>query len=171
MNWYFLVCGLIVMFGAGLMFSCIIRVKDVLEILALATAPDRSWLSHHIKQQRWLMIFFLLGYVVISVIFLAGLNVSSELFVATVFFFGAVFVYIGITIQIRLSNTMLKTLQGLLPICAWCKRIRVKESEIDKKPEWESIETYLAQRTDVDFTHGICEECMSKIGVDGKPVK
>jgi two-component system cell cycle response regulator len=46
-----------------------------------------------------------------------------------------------------------KTLSGLLPICAHCKKIR------DDRGYWNQIETYMAQRIDVEFTHGICPSC------------
>jgi GAF domain-containing protein len=47
-----------------------------------------------------------------------------------------------------------KTLHGLLPICAWCKRIR------DDKGYWSQVETYVHEHTGADFTHGICPECL-----------
>lgn len=49
-----------------------------------------------------------------------------------------------------------KVLQGLLPICAWCKRIR------DDHGYWTKLETYLQSRTEADFTHGICPECLEQ---------
>jgi two-component system cell cycle response regulator len=49
--------------------------------------------------------------------------------------------------------TEVKTLSGLLPICAHCKKIR------DDKGYWNQIETYMAKRIDVEFTHGICPSC------------
>ncbi len=49
-----------------------------------------------------------------------------------------------------------RTLHGLLPICAWCRRVR------DDKGYWGEVESYLARRVGVDFTHGICPECLSK---------
>jgi hypothetical protein len=50
----------------------------------------------------------------------------------------------------------IKTLQGLLPICAWCKRIR------DDEGYWQKVETYFHEHTGADFTHGICPECLKK---------
>jgi hypothetical protein len=50
-----------------------------------------------------------------------------------------------------------KQLSGLLPICAWCKRIR------DDEGEWESIETYITDHSAADFTHGICPECAQRV--------
>ena len=51
----------------------------------------------------------------------------------------------------------LKVLSGLLPICAWCKKIR------DDGGYWSKIEAYLSARTDAQFTHGICPECTKKM--------
>lgn len=49
-----------------------------------------------------------------------------------------------------------RTLSGLLPICANCKRIR------DNTGEWQPIERYVGERTEASFTHGMCPECMDK---------
>jgi ligand-binding sensor domain-containing protein len=51
----------------------------------------------------------------------------------------------------------LKVLSGLLPICAWCKKVR------DDGGYWSKIEAYLSARTDAQFTHGICPECNDKM--------
>lgn len=48
------------------------------------------------------------------------------------------------------------TLQGLLPICAGCKNIR------DASGEWQSVETYVCQRSSVEFSHGMCPVCIPK---------
>jgi GAF domain-containing protein len=48
----------------------------------------------------------------------------------------------------------LKVLRGMLPICAWCKRIRD-----DDRGSWAAIETYVAQHSEATFTHGICPSC------------
>jgi GAF domain-containing protein len=55
----------------------------------------------------------------------------------------------------------IKTLQGLLPICAWCKRIR------DDEGYWDQVEAYLHKYTGVDFTHSICPECLEKVRPKG----
>jgi ligand-binding sensor domain-containing protein len=51
----------------------------------------------------------------------------------------------------------LKVLSGMLPICAWCKKIR------DDGGYWSRIEAYLSERTDAKFTHGICPDCKKKM--------
>jgi hypothetical protein len=47
-------------------------------------------------------------------------------------------------------------LTGLLPICSFCKKIR------DDKNQWQPIESYISQRSDASFSHGLCPECMQK---------
>jgi len=56
-----------------------------------------------------------------------------------------------------------RTLHGLLPICAWCKRIR------DDHGYWSQVETYISTHTDADFTHGVCPECKDKLIAQSRP--
>ena len=46
-----------------------------------------------------------------------------------------------------------RQLQGLLPICSYCKKIRNDDDT------WQQIEAYVAKRSDASFSHGICPEC------------
>ncbi len=47
-----------------------------------------------------------------------------------------------------------RTLRGLLCICAWCKRIR------DEAQTWQAVEQYVAGRTHAEFSHAICPDCL-----------
>ena len=47
----------------------------------------------------------------------------------------------------------IKTLQGLLPICSYCKKIR------NDRNYWQQVESYIGERSDVSFSHGICPDC------------
>lgn len=51
----------------------------------------------------------------------------------------------------------IKTLDGLLPICASCKKIR------DDKGYWQQIEAYIADRSDAEFSHGLCPDCAKEL--------
>jgi hypothetical protein len=53
--------------------------------------------------------------------------------------------------------TNIKTLRGLLPICASCKKIR------DDTGYWSQIEAYIQAHSDAVFSHGICPECASRL--------
>jgi len=62
------------------------------------------------------------------------------------------------TIITRLNTTLqeVKTLRNILPICAYCKKIR------DDQGAWKMIESYIAEHSDAEFSHGICRECAEK---------
>lgn len=53
----------------------------------------------------------------------------------------------------------IRTLESLLPVCAWCKRIRDAHDD----DEWKSIERYIVEHTDTKFTHGMCPECCERV--------
>jgi PAS domain S-box-containing protein len=61
-------------------------------------------------------------------------------------------------LQDALANV--KTLSGLLPMCAWCKRIR------DDQGSWSDVEHYVRHQTNADFTHGICPDCQEQVRRD-----
>lgn len=57
----------------------------------------------------------------------------------------------------------IKTLQGLLPICPNCKRIRKEGGPLEVQDSWMVLEGYLIEHTKALFTHSICPECMRKL--------
>jgi DNA-binding NarL/FixJ family response regulator len=66
----------------------------------------------------------------------------------------------GLIRELQDALTKIRTLQGLLPICASCKRIR------DDKGYWNQIELYISEHSDAVFTHGICPDCVEKLYPD-----
>jgi PAS domain S-box-containing protein len=59
--------------------------------------------------------------------------------------------------ELQEATQSIKNLKGLLPICAGCKKIR------DDKGEWEHVEVYIKQRSDTEFSHGLCPNCAKTI--------
>jgi PAS domain S-box-containing protein len=59
--------------------------------------------------------------------------------------------------DLQAAQTEVGTLQGFLPICSYCKRVR------DDENYWHAIETYISTRTDAHFTHGICPGCLARV--------
>jgi hypothetical protein len=51
------------------------------------------------------------------------------------------------------ARAHIQFLHGLLPICAWCKKIRAADGS------WVKLESYISQHSDASFTHSICPEC------------
>jgi len=49
-----------------------------------------------------------------------------------------------------------KILSGLVPLCAWCRRVR------NGKEYWEKVESYLEAHSEAHVTHGMCPECMAR---------
>lgn len=62
----------------------------------------------------------------------------------------------GALADLRRAMAEVKTLRGILPICASCKRIR------NDVGAWSQLEVYVSEHTDAQFTHGICPECVKK---------
>lgn len=58
---------------------------------------------------------------------------------------------------LRESLDQVRQLKELLPICAWCKRVR------DDEDYWHDIDEYVHMHTGTDFTHGICPECSAAV--------
>ena len=59
--------------------------------------------------------------------------------------------------ELELALANVKLLQGLLPICCYCKKIRNDQNY------WQQVDTYIADHSEAQFTHGICPECRDKI--------
>lgn len=62
--------------------------------------------------------------------------------------------------ELQQAISEVKTLSGLLPICAACKRVR------DDGGYWNQIETYIRSHSGVQFSHGLCPECIVKLYPD-----
>ncbi len=63
-------------------------------------------------------------------------------------------------VALRETLDQVRKLKELIPICAWCKRVR------DDADYWHSIEEYLYLHTGSDFTHGICPSCLEGLRAD-----
>ena len=59
-------------------------------------------------------------------------------------------------LELQEALSQVKMLSGLLPVCSWCKKIR------NDKGDWEQIEKYIRDRSEAEFSHSICPECMEK---------
>jgi len=69
--------------------------------------------------------------------------------------------------ELKEALANVKTLGGLLPLCAYCKKIR------DDQHYWQTLETYVGARTNAQFSHGICPSCVQRLesgeALDGAP--
>jgi hypothetical protein len=84
------------------------------------------------------------------------------------FFFGALGLLTGafivfFTSALRKERERVKTLEKMLPICSYCKKIRDETGKPRGEGDWINVDRYISQRTDTDFTHGICPECFKEV--------
>ena len=72
-------------------------------------------------------------------------------------------IFIGvIALETYLSRSLfqrIKILEGFLPICANCKKIRTQN-------QWEQIETYISENSLAQFSHSLCPDCQKKLYPD-----
>jgi hypothetical protein len=59
--------------------------------------------------------------------------------------------------ELEYALAEIRTLQGLLPICMHCHKIR------EGKDGWTQLEEYVSQHSEAKFSHGICPECLKKL--------
>jgi len=62
--------------------------------------------------------------------------------------------------ELQTALAEVKTLQGLIKICATCKRVLTDQGG------WEQFESYVRGHSDVEFSHGICPDCARKWAAD-----
>jgi hypothetical protein len=59
--------------------------------------------------------------------------------------------------ELRAALSEVKSLQAILPICSYCKKIR------DDENYWHTVESYISRHTSSRFSHSICPSCVNKI--------
>ena len=59
--------------------------------------------------------------------------------------------------ELEQALSQVKQLQGMLPICSYCKKIRNDHNY------WQRVEGYISDHADVEFSHGICPDCHSRV--------
>ncbi|RXK55323.1 hypothetical protein ESB00_05340 [Oleiharenicola lentus] len=122
-----------------------------------AFAPAKIFLAHavfHALRVALAALFTLQGWEGAAL----ALQVVGDLEVS--FFMVALFAGILIAnLQVRhdelsSAHAEVQTLSGLLPICAWCKKVR------NDKGYWQQLEEYFSCRSQITFTHGVCVDCL-----------
>lgn len=60
-------------------------------------------------------------------------------------------------VELEDAFAQIKQLQGILPICSYCMKIR------DDQNYWQRVESYISDHTEAQFSHSICPDCYAKI--------
>ena len=80
-------------------------------------------------------------------------SIGNTLIRMTVFSLFAVIIE-RVAVEQRALSHRVKVLEGLLPVCSFCKKIR------NEKGDWEKMEKYITEHSEAEFSHGLCPECL-----------
>jgi sigma-B regulation protein RsbU (phosphoserine phosphatase) len=59
--------------------------------------------------------------------------------------------------ELREALDQVKRLQGIIPICGYCKKVR------DDSDYWQNVESYIATHSEAEFSHGVCPSCFTQV--------
>lgn len=94
----------------------------------------------------------------IKAAFMSGLFAAIAIMLGAALFFkvtNPIVIRLQATVKkLESALTEVRTLRGILPICSYCKKIR------DDDGYWSQIEVYVQERSEADFSHGICPDCI-----------
>ena len=111
---------------------------------------------------RWGLPFVLLPFVQVLNSWIAGasgdlLYIQSVAAGVRTLFMTPIIIWIAeVSASQRALRREVEILEGLLPICSYCKKIR------DDDGKWQMLEKYIEERSEATFTHGICETCLNE---------
>lgn len=160
---------LLVGVGAMIMALSLLRFRSVLGALPFVSRDTRNWVRHLIQMHGALIVIFLAAYVVTALAFADGWPIVGELFIGAVFIFGALFVYLGLSIQSRLVGELLQTVGNLIPICAECRKVRLPDTDPARMDSWQPVDLVFRGASESLFSHGICPDCAAKLASEKVP--
>ena len=116
-----------------------------------------------LRLHRLMMSFFFVGYIVVAIGFLFGLEVIGQIMVALVFLFGAAFVLSGIVLQSRMLLEIRTTFHGVVPICTRCRRVRQPNADPNDRDAWLELEGFVSSSSEAGLSEGFCPDCMDRL--------
>lgn len=153
----------IIIAGAVIMLVSIVRSGRLLGFAPYIAERSRRTIVRMLKVHRILMTFFFIGYAAVATTFILRMHVIGEFFVSIIFFVGSAFVLMGILVQSRMLFEIQSTIHGIVPLCARCRRVRPRDADANDRAAWRSIEDFVEQATDADFSQGYCPDCLDKL--------
>lgn len=163
LDWHTRIAVLFIAGGAAIIGISIFQLRKLFKATPLIAERSQRYVLRFLKVNRLLMFVFFAGYIVVALSVILGKASLGMLSVSIIFLLGAVFVFLGISLHARMISEIQQTIQGLLPICMECKKIRATGADSGAQESWKEIESYISQRTDARFSHGICPQCLAKV--------
>lgn len=134
--------------------------RSLFSALPFVDPTTRSELRFRQVIYGLLIVVFLVAYAITAIAFYQGWDVIRGKFVAVIFLCGALFVGLGIRIQLRMVEALLRTMERLVPICAECRRVRIPEAGREDGGSWQTVNLWF--KNDEVMTHSICPECAAR---------
>lgn len=163
LDWQTRIAVLFIACGAAIIGLSIFFLRGLFKATPLIAERSQRYVLRFLKINRLLMFSFLVGYGVVAMSVLFGRSSLGMFSVSIIFLLGAVFVLLGISLHARMIREIQQTIQGLLPICLECKKIRTTGGDSSDQSSWKEIESYISQKTEAKFSHGICPQCLDKV--------
>jgi hypothetical protein len=163
---YAMTIGAIIVIGAvdwvtGHEMSFIVFYFFPIVLVSWRIGPKSSYVVSLFCALTWLIAEHLSGYVY-SKSWIEYWNLGMRL----IAFIAIGYMVARIHALLVVAHKKVKTLHGLLPICAKCKKIR------DDEGYWHKLEEYISEHSEADFTHGLCESCfrdtLREAGIEGE---
>jgi hypothetical protein len=136
-----------------LLTYCVLPLPLVLQILTASVNTVAGPILHRLSDpagQGMTQVAVLQAYFVAN---LLGIITSIQLHRRKRQLFAAALRQTELTANLEQALAEIRTLRGILPICAHCKRVR------NDAGAWEQVEVYVRKHTHAEFTHDICPEC------------
>lgn len=160
------ISGTMILAGAALMLASLLKWRSLSRVTPYIPERSRAQTNMYLRVHGLLMALFLLGYIIVAIAFIFGITSLGEMIVGGVFLGGAIFVFLGIVIQLRMLAEIQATIRGLLPLCSNCKRVRYDGGDPGAQESWGDIETYISERTEADISHSLCPKCRKELYPD-----
>jgi hypothetical protein len=171
----FFICIALFKFGkekyADFIASCCICFSGIIVTLQCFVSGDGFACPHYIGHLMLIIVISILfqlktSYYLFCIVFILAQHFIWLSFipftypdlVKNIFALSSTFL-IGLIVHWTIQSlvTKIKVLQGFLPICAKCKKIR------DDKGYWNQLELYISKHTDAQFSHSMCPECLKEM--------
>lgn len=163
LEWHAQLGVLLIVAGAIIIGASILKMPGLFRATPLIADRSKRYVVWSLHLHRMLMVFFSVGYVGVAYNVLMGQASVGVFTVSLIFLLGAIFVSLGIGLHARMIDEIQQTIQGLVPICMECKKVRQQSEDSADPAAWKEIETYISQRTDAKFSHGICPDCLEQV--------
>ncbi len=147
-----------ILVGAVMMALNLFFARSLFAALPFVDRATRGQVRFRQQIYSGLIAFFLAAYVITAIAFTRGWELLGEHFVGLIFLLGALIVGLGIRIQLRLVESLLKTMERLVPICAECRRVRIPDP--DAGDVWQAVNLWF--QSDAVVTHSLCPDCTAR---------